>query len=236
MIQHAGVWPEKVVGMRAVQVIAVMVFKSEETCGLSYRSDVWRHWLTDPELHFQGSPTMHRLAAVSGLVALVGSEGGMIEVRTWKQMVPLSLLEIWLEGKMEWHPLRPYSSGYIYTRASHLCNSESCWIWTRRDEITTCNMGFVPFSLHMAHVQCYWGKVYSHVGFLFLSSTLPQKGMCADVICLFSTCSLFCCFFCCLIKFTSFFFLWQLKSESIQSSQFQSKLNEVIRTLTQVRM
>uniref|UniRef100_A0A8C0C030 Focadhesin n=1 Tax=Buteo japonicus TaxID=224669 RepID=A0A8C0C030_9AVES len=48
------------------------------------------------------------------------------------------------------------------------------------------------------------------------------------------TCSLFCCFFCCLIKFTSFFFLWQLKSESIQSSQFQSKLNEVIRTLTQI--
>lgn len=91
---------------------------------------------------------------------------------------------------------------YIYTRASHLCNSESCWIWTRRDEITMCNMGFVPFSLHMAHVQCYWGKVYSRVGFLFLSSTLPQKGMCANVICLLSTCSLFCCFFCSLIKST----------------------------------
>uniref|UniRef100_A0A8C3JAK8 Focadhesin n=1 Tax=Calidris pygmaea TaxID=425635 RepID=A0A8C3JAK8_9CHAR len=38
------------------------------------------------------------------------------------------------------------------------------------------------------------------------------------------------------IKFTSYIFLfvWQLKSESIQSSQFQSKLNEVIRTLTQI--
>ncbi|XP_074877861.1 focadhesin isoform X4 [Buteo buteo] len=30
----------------------------------------------------EGSPTMHRLAAVSGLVALVGSEGGMIELKS----------------------------------------------------------------------------------------------------------------------------------------------------------
>jgi len=44
---------------------------------------------------------MQRLAAVSGLVALVGSEGGMIRVRTCKQMMHLSLLEICLEGKME---------------------------------------------------------------------------------------------------------------------------------------
>lgn len=44
--------------------------------------------LTGPELCFQGSPTMERLAAVSGLVALVGSEGGMIQVRICKQMVP----------------------------------------------------------------------------------------------------------------------------------------------------
>uniref|UniRef100_A0A8C0HBS2 Focadhesin n=1 Tax=Chelonoidis abingdonii TaxID=106734 RepID=A0A8C0HBS2_CHEAB len=37
--------------------------------------------------------------------------------------------------------------------------------------------------------------------------------------------------------FTSFcfcFFSWQLKSEAIQSSQFQNKLNEIIRTLTQI--
>lgn len=50
------------------------------------------HWLTGPDLLFQGSPTMERLAAVSGLVALVGSEGGMIQVRICKQMY-LNLME-----------------------------------------------------------------------------------------------------------------------------------------------
>lgn len=67
------------------------------------------HWLTGPELRFQGSPTMERLAAVSGLVALVGSEGGMIQVRICLFLHILILYiytytfisgEIWPEGKM----------------------------------------------------------------------------------------------------------------------------------------
>lgn len=68
-------------------MIVVMVFKLEEISIWSYSSVVSSHWLTGPELSFQGSPTMDRLAAVSGLVALVGSEGGMIQVRICKQMV-----------------------------------------------------------------------------------------------------------------------------------------------------
>lgn len=62
-------------------MIIVIGFELEETRIFSYSSLVSSHWLTGPELCFQGSPTMERLAAVSGLVALVGSEGGMIQVR-----------------------------------------------------------------------------------------------------------------------------------------------------------
>lgn len=47
---------------------------------------------------------------------------------------------------------------WLYTRASHLCNCESCWVWTKWDRVTMCKMRSVPFSHHIAHVQCHWGR------------------------------------------------------------------------------
>lgn len=43
IIYHAGVRPEKAVGIRGVLVIVVMVFKLEETSILSYSSVVSSH-------------------------------------------------------------------------------------------------------------------------------------------------------------------------------------------------
>lgn len=110
--QLARVWHDRVVWMRGVQMIAVMGFELEGTSVLSCSSVMWPHRLTDTALCFQGSPTMQRLAAVNGLVALVGSEGNMIQVRTCKQTINFFFPEIWLDGKMEWHPLHPYGSRY----------------------------------------------------------------------------------------------------------------------------
>lgn len=116
---------------------------------------------------------------------------------------------------------------WLYTRASHfctLCMNQAGYNYMSK-------IGSVVFSLSYGPCAVPLGKSSQPCRF-----SPPQKGMYATVMSfqyLFSV--LLFLFFPYKIHNIFFLFLWQLKSESIQSSQFQSKLNEVIRTLTQVR-